>query len=308
MAAQTSAQNSTHQTQTIASKKEVTKLKKEIAQLNKETTKLKEKTTILHAKENRYEKQNKILLMSHEQDLKYIAYMRKNIKVFVSDNLLLYKKMLEQMKFLRMQILYITPSHLSKIMQQFSSNLALNLSLSNQAVESSTMASPAISFKREISSYITKISQKVKISPVFVVSILLLTLLFVILCIIGIRRRCKTMVSSQNEKARPGAIRIERKPDEVVLQEVSSKEPAFEMSKEIEEEAPVPKEADKKQDYQFLSGEDVEASKLDLGRALLEMGSLAHAKQVLDGVLEEGNEKQKAEAKKLLKKFAEKNK
>lgn len=288
LTAQTSVRNSTHHIYTTSAKNEIAKLKKEIA--------------ILDAKVNQYENQNKTLLISHQQDLKYIAYMKKNIKVFVHDNLSLYQKMLQQINFLQVQIRYITPWHLSIIAQQFSSNLFLNLSLTQSAIQNLQIATYFAPLNQELQRTITLISQKTRTPPKFVVIIFLLFILLVILLIVDISARCCASRTSQQKMKLSGATRIHQEPNEVNSETFLSEEQALEESEETGS-----KEMSRKQDYQFLSGEDVEASKLDLGRALFEMGNLAHAKQVLESVLEEGNEQQKAEAKKLLKQVLEQN-
>lgn len=285
LVAQTSVRNSTHHIDTVSSQNEIAKLKKEIA--------------VLNAKVNQYANQNKALLISHQQDLKYIAQMKKNIKVFVHDNLLLYQKMLQQINFLQVQTRYITPWHLSIIAQQFSSNLFLNLSFTQSAIQNSQIATYLAPLRQELQSTITLISQKTRTPPKFVVIIFLLSILLVILLIVDIIARYH---ASQQRKKLAGAEYINQEPNKVNSETFLSEEPEL---KESEEDSS--KETSHKQDYQFLSGEDVEASKLDLGRALFEMGNLSHAKQVLESVLEEGNEQQKAEAMKLLNKVLEQN-
>jgi pilus assembly protein FimV len=54
-------------------------------------------------------------------------------------------------------------------------------------------------------------------------------------------------------------------------------------------------------DFDFLSGTDEAATKLDLARAYVEMGDVDGARDILEEVALEGNEEQKAEAQDLLK-------
>lgn len=53
-------------------------------------------------------------------------------------------------------------------------------------------------------------------------------------------------------------------------------------------------------DIKAVSGEDVMATQLDLARAYLEMGKKKLSKQILEHVIQNGNESQQQEAQKLL--------
>ncbi len=55
--------------------------------------------------------------------------------------------------------------------------------------------------------------------------------------------------------------------------------------------------------YKYLAGDDVMASKLDLARSYIDMGDQENARDILLSVLQEGDKKQKTEAKELLKKI-----
>lgn len=52
--------------------------------------------------------------------------------------------------------------------------------------------------------------------------------------------------------------------------------------------------------YSYIAGDDVVASKLDLARAYLDMGDQSSAKDLLQAIVQEGNDKQKKEASDLL--------
>lgn len=253
--------------------------------LNNNVEKLNQEIKVLQAQIVQDEQLNKTLLLSHQQDLALIVQMKKNMEDFVRSNTSLYASMLEQIKLLRMRTQGITPWHLSFIVQQFSSNLFLNLSFFNTSERQSSILSAVSAFNQSIMDVITEISQRLEIpSQLVVVDFLLLILLFILLPI-SIKSRYKSSVASQKKEKPHGATRLEKKPEEDISQT-----------------------ANQTPNYQFLSGENVEASKLDLGSALLEMGNYVKAKQVLESVLPSGNEQQKAEAEQLLKKVAEQNK
>ncbi|HBN8231253.1 TPA: FimV family protein [Pseudomonas aeruginosa] len=57
-------------------------------------------------------------------------------------------------------------------------------------------------------------------------------------------------------------------------------------------------------DFDFLSGADEAATKLDLARAYIDMGDSEGARDILDEVLAEGNDSQQAEARELLERLA----
>lgn len=59
-------------------------------------------------------------------------------------------------------------------------------------------------------------------------------------------------------------------------------------------------ESDLEDDFEFLAGTDEAATKLDLARAYIEMGDREGARDILEEVLEEGNEDQKQDAAKLI--------
>ncbi len=62
--------------------------------------------------------------------------------------------------------------------------------------------------------------------------------------------------------------------------------------------------ADDEDDFDFLSGADEAATKLDLARAYIDMGDSEGARDILDEVLAEGNDSQQAEARELLERLA----
>ncbi len=57
-------------------------------------------------------------------------------------------------------------------------------------------------------------------------------------------------------------------------------------------------------DFDFLSGTDETATKLDLARAYIDMGDAEGARDILDEVVAEGNEAQQQEARDLIGKLA----
>ncbi|MBK8971231.1 MAG: hypothetical protein IPM37_07650 [Hahellaceae bacterium] len=59
-------------------------------------------------------------------------------------------------------------------------------------------------------------------------------------------------------------------------------------------------EGELEDDFEFLAGTDEAATKLDLARAYIEMGDREGARDILEEVLEEGNEDQKQDAAKLI--------
>ncbi|OBY88222.1 peptigoglycan-binding protein LysM, partial [Pseudomonas sp. AU11447] len=62
--------------------------------------------------------------------------------------------------------------------------------------------------------------------------------------------------------------------------------------------------ADDEDDFDFLSGADEAATKLDLARAYIDMGDTEGARDILDEVLTEGNDNQQQEARELLGRIA----
>ncbi|MBG9959874.1 FimV family protein [Pseudomonas aeruginosa] len=63
-------------------------------------------------------------------------------------------------------------------------------------------------------------------------------------------------------------------------------------------------DGDADDDFDFLSGADEAATKLDLARAYIDMGDSEGARDILDEVLAEGNDSQQAEARELLERLA----
>ena len=61
---------------------------------------------------------------------------------------------------------------------------------------------------------------------------------------------------------------------------------------------------DDEDDFDFLSGTDETATKLDLARAYIDMGDAEGARDILDEVVAEGNEAQQQEARDLIGKLA----
>jgi pilus assembly protein FimV len=53
-------------------------------------------------------------------------------------------------------------------------------------------------------------------------------------------------------------------------------------------------------DFDFLSGTDESATKLDLARAYIDMGDTEGARDILDEVIAEGNDGQQQEARELI--------
>lgn len=58
--------------------------------------------------------------------------------------------------------------------------------------------------------------------------------------------------------------------------------------------------AEDEDDFDFLSGTDETATKLDLARAYIDMGDAEGARDILDEVVAEGNEAQQQEARDLI--------
>ena len=56
-------------------------------------------------------------------------------------------------------------------------------------------------------------------------------------------------------------------------------------------------------DFDFLSGTDETATKLDLARAYIDMGDAEGARDILDEVVAEGNEAQQQEAREMIAKL-----
>ena len=61
---------------------------------------------------------------------------------------------------------------------------------------------------------------------------------------------------------------------------------------------------DDEPEFDFLSGTDEAATKLDLARAYIEMGDSDGARDILDEVVTEGNDGQKTEAREMLGRLA----
>ncbi|MNY53466.1 hypothetical protein D3C86_1892270 [compost metagenome] len=57
-------------------------------------------------------------------------------------------------------------------------------------------------------------------------------------------------------------------------------------------------------EFDYLSGTDEAATKLDLAQAYIDMGDTDGARDILDEVLQEGDEKQRQEAKEMLSRLA----
>ena len=66
--------------------------------------------------------------------------------------------------------------------------------------------------------------------------------------------------------------------------------PQAEMAGDVEEE----------DEFDFLSGTDESATKLDLARAYIDMGDQEGARDILNEVIEEGNEQQQQEARDMM--------
>ena len=60
---------------------------------------------------------------------------------------------------------------------------------------------------------------------------------------------------------------------------------------------------DNDDDFDFLSGTDETATKLDLARAYIDMGDSEGARDILDEVIAEGNDGQQQEARELIAKL-----
>ncbi|MNQ93805.1 hypothetical protein D3C85_1092870 [compost metagenome] len=67
----------------------------------------------------------------------------------------------------------------------------------------------------------------------------------------------------------------------------------------LEDEAPA-LGLDEEDDFDFLSGTDETATKLDLARAYIDMGDTEGARDILDEVMSEGNDTQQQEARELI--------
>ena len=67
--------------------------------------------------------------------------------------------------------------------------------------------------------------------------------------------------------------------------------------------APLADALEGEEDFDFLSGTDETATKLDLARAYIDMGDSEGARDILDEVLAEGNEAQQGEARELIAKL-----
>ena len=74
----------------------------------------------------------------------------------------------------------------------------------------------------------------------------------------------------------------------------------------VEEEAALATESDEEDDeFDFLSGTDECATKLDLARAYIDMGDQEGARDILNEVIEEGNDQQKQEAQSMMEHLAD---
>lgn len=139
----------------------------------------------------------------------------------------------------------------------------------------------------KISAIFNLVKQRVQEKPIFAVAIVLL-ILFALILIYSARK-----IDSKPEKQSLGeeVFSESSEADEKPMSEEPTKKPA-------------PPAEKKQPSYNYLSGEDVVTSKLDLGKALIEMGNFTHAQEVLESVMKEGDEHQRAEAEKLLKKLS----
>ena len=62
---------------------------------------------------------------------------------------------------------------------------------------------------------------------------------------------------------------------------------------------------DEDDEFDFLSGTDESATKLDLARAYIDMGDSEGARDILNEVVEEGNEQQKTEAREMMERLTD---
>lgn len=70
-------------------------------------------------------------------------------------------------------------------------------------------------------------------------------------------------------------------------------------------EEPVAGDLDEDDEFDFLSGTDESATKLDLARAYIDMGDSEGARDILNEVVEEGNEQQKTEAREMMERLTD---
>ncbi len=87
--------------------------------------------------------------------------------------------------------------------------------------------------------------------------------------------------------------------EEPVPEPVAEPEPAAEEKGPVEDE-PTPADTELDEEFDFLADADEAATKLDLARAYIDMGDKDGAKDILEEVLEEGQDAQKQEAQQLL--------
>ena len=88
------------------------------------------------------------------------------------------------------------------------------------------------------------------------------------------------------------------------LSEESDVEPTAHTDSEQRPEAFAALEEALEDDFSFLAGTDETTTKLDLARAYVDMGDGEGAKDILEEVLNEGNETQQQEARELMKKLS----
>lgn len=200
----------------------------------------------------------------------------------------------QQVQALQKNLQTISLHHFSKIVNHLSSNTMTMLS-SQQGSSTSTLMAQLLSNTAmpivtvQPSQYVVsppfaaRLIRFTTIKPLFIAVIVLLILLVLLIFI---------RVLNQHRREAPTGMT-----SKVTVEESDDKQSAGE-TESLGGKKKTPS-------YQYLSGENVEASKLDLGKALIEMGNVDHAKEVLNSVLEEGDENQKAEAQKLLKQISQ---
>ncbi len=219
-----------------------------------------------------------------------------------------------QLHALHLKLNNIVPSRFSKVVNQLFVS-TISLSPKTASIKTGSQVQSDF-FSKYVGVYLNKISRVANIQPGYILVIFLLLILLLILMIASHKKNVSGSETKQKNEKLSGATPIERDLQEDEEAPVVSEEQNLEENEvpieedltfeESEEPAEVtPEEASKEKNYQFLAGEDIQASKLDLGKALIEMGNIEHAKKVLESVIEEGDEQQKAEASKLLKKVSE---
>ncbi|MFH1333845.1 MAG: FimV/HubP family polar landmark protein [Pseudomonadota bacterium] len=126
------------------------------------------------------------------------------------------------------------------------------------------------------------------VQSLYILLLVSVVLLLIVLFFLVSKRRAKPLKthSSQSEVQDKSPVAEYVPSEEEETETVSEEEPASDSS-----------------DYQYLSGEDVIASKLDLAHAYIDMGDKNRVKRLLESVIREGNETQKKEAQSLLKKL-----